>query len=225
MLHNYCRTDPGHAELADWIVFFKGLPGMSVGLLFTDIPPIIEVNNELTDNWLDFMIVKTWLKYPEDKDCYGVVTAKVAGDLNAYMAGGKARNEALGNFVKSVFVNFPRTCKAIVVPYWDRGHWSLYMFEEGVTIHCDSVEGFHGGDEKEETFRRLIRAMWAEQRGMAASDFAYHTFVGAPVYRPKVKQSYDGWACGYDVIANLDTYLKLRGGPSGKVDYKRVSSL
>lgn len=195
---------------------------MTVGLLFSDVPPIIELNNELTDNWLDFMIVKTCLKYPRDKDCYGVVTAKVSGDLNAYMAGGKARNEALGNFVKAVFDTFPKKCKSLVVPYWDRGHWSLYMFEAMVTIHCDSVEGFHGKDEKEDSFRRLIRSMWAEHRGMQARDFAYHSFVGAPVFRPKVTQSYDGWACGYDVIANLDTYMKLRGAPTGRVDYRKV---
>jgi hypothetical protein len=170
------------------------------------------------------MIVKTWLKHEDNRAGYGLVTAKVSGDLNAYMVGGKARNEALGDFLKGVFKNFPADCKAVIVPYWDRGHWSLYMFEETCTVHCDSVEGYHTKDDKEETFRRLIRAMWAEHRGMATSDFKYHTFVGAAVHRPKVKQSYDGWACGYDVIANLDSYLSLRGVAATPIDYNTVST-
>ena len=43
------------------------------------------------------------------------------------------------------------------------GHWSLYMFEKKVTLHCDFVEGFHMKGDKEETFRRLIRVLWGEQ--------------------------------------------------------------
>lgn len=52
------------------------------------------------------MIVKTWLKYPLDKEYFGVVTTKVFGTLNAYMARVKARNKALGDFLKVVFEKF-----------------------------------------------------------------------------------------------------------------------
>lgn len=40
------------------------------------------------------------------------------------------------------------------------------------------VEGFHGKDNKEETFHRLTWAMWVEYHGMANNNFAYHNFVG-----------------------------------------------
>lgn len=91
-----------------------------------------------------------------------------------------------------------------------------------VTLHCDSVEGFYGKDEKEDTFRRLIREMWEEHRDMVTNDYTYHSFVGALVVKPKVTRSYDGWACGYDVIANLDINLKLHGTVTRCTDYKTV---
>lgn len=69
------------------------------------------------------MIMKTWLKYPSNKGCYGVVIVKVYGDLNTYMVGDKARNEVLWDFFKVVFEKFPKNC------YWDYNHWSIYMFE------------------------------------------------------------------------------------------------
>lgn len=75
---------------------------------------------------------------------------------------------------------------------------------------------------RENTFHRLIWAMWAEHRGMVTKDFTYHSFIEAPMIRPKVTQFYDGWVCGYDVIAKLDMYLKLRGAVTKCTDYKMV---
>lgn len=56
-----------------------------------------------------------------------MVIAKILGDWNAYMAGGQARNEALGNFVKVFFENFPRNCKSIqlsLIGIMDIGHYT-----------------------------------------------------------------------------------------------------
>ena len=51
------------------------------------------------------------------------------------------------------------------------------------------------------------------------NDYAYSNFVGGFIYRHKVKQLYDGWAFGDDVIANLHTYMKLCRAPSCRVHY------
>lgn len=72
-----------------------------------------------------------------------MVTTKFYGELNAYMVGHKTRNEALRTFVKGIFDNFSKNCKSIVVSYMDHGHWSLCMYEDMVTLHCDFVDGFH----------------------------------------------------------------------------------
>lgn len=154
-----CRSDPRHTELAEWIVFFEEVLGMSIKLLFTYVLPIIEVKKKLTYNSLDLMIVKTWLKYHEDNECYGVIMTKLYWGLELIYGGGKAKKEALESFIKGIFENFPKNYKSIVVPYWDHGHCSMYMFEDGVTIHHDYVEGFHRKNDKDETFCRLIRAM------------------------------------------------------------------
>ena len=37
-----------------------------------------------------------------------------------------------------------------------------------------------------------------------------------------IKHTYDGWEYGYDVIANLYTYVKSRGEPSRNVDFKKL---
>jgi hypothetical protein len=51
----------------------------------------------------------------------------------------------------------------VVVPYLDKNHWSLYIMEEGCTIHCDSIPRFHNSRLSKE-FAQNVRIAWALSR-------------------------------------------------------------
>jgi hypothetical protein len=38
----------------------------------------------------------------------------------------------------------------VVVPYLDKKHWSLYILEDGCTIHYDSIQSYHNSKPSKE---------------------------------------------------------------------------
>ncbi len=73
----------------------------------------------------------------------------------------------------------------MVVPYLDKDHWSLYIFEEEQTIHCDSILGFHNNTTSKE-FAHNVHIAWVLSRGLNENDTKFVTFLNVDKVVPKV---------------------------------------
>jgi succinate dehydrogenase/fumarate reductase cytochrome b subunit len=98
----------------------------------------------------------------------------------------------------------------MVVPYLDKNHWSLYIMEEGCTIHCDSIPGFHNNKLSKE-FVQNVRIAWALSRALN-EDVDFKTFINnVDTILPKVFARTNSWECGHHVVFNFRTYLQGQG--------------
>jgi hypothetical protein len=49
-----------NVETIDYILFFKGLRNMEIDIGFNDVEDFIHFQAQLSDTWLDFMLVHTF---------------------------------------------------------------------------------------------------------------------------------------------------------------------
>jgi hypothetical protein len=95
----------------------------------------------------------------------------------------------------------------MVVPYLDKNHWSLYILEEGCTIHCDFILGYHNSRLSEE-FAQNVRIAWVLFRGLNETNADITTFIHVDTILPKVSTQKNSWECGHQVVFNFTTYLQ-----------------
>jgi len=95
----------------------------------------------------------------------------------------------------------------MVVPYLDKNHWSLYIMEEGHTIHRDFIPGFHNSRLSKE-FAQNVCIAWGLSKGLYEDDVDFKTFVNVDTILPKVFAQKNSWECGYQVVFNFRTYLQ-----------------
>ncbi len=57
--------------------------------------------------------------------------------------------------------------------------------EEGYTIHCDFILGYHNSKPSKE-FAQNVRIAWALSRGLNENDANFTTFVNVDTILPKV---------------------------------------
>jgi len=84
----------------------------------------------------------------------------------------------------------------MVVPYLDKNHWTLYILEEGCTIHCDSILGYHNSRPSKE-FVQNVHIAWALSKGLNEDDAYFTTFVNVDTILPKVFVQKNSWECGH----------------------------
>jgi hypothetical protein len=97
----------------------------------------------------------------------------------------------------------------VVVPYFDKNHWSLYIMEEGCTIHCILYKGSQHTPSKE--FAQNVCIAWVLFRGLNEDDADFKTFVNVDTILSKVFVQKNSWECVHQGVFNFRTYLQERG--------------
>ncbi len=95
----------------------------------------------------------------------------------------------------------------MVVPYLDKNHWSLYIMEEGHTIHCDFIPWFHNRKSPKE-FAQNVHITWALSKGSNEDNVDFKTFFNVDTILPKVFAQKNSWECAHQVVFNFRTYLQ-----------------
>jgi len=127
-------------ETIDYIVFFKGLKNMEIDIGFNDVEDLTHFQAQLSDTWFDFMLVYTFAtNVTLNRNGYLLLTSQPSSCLrnDAKSRGGVAR------WGKKIFKNHTNFINIVIAPYLARNHWSLYILEEKITIHFDSILGHH----------------------------------------------------------------------------------
>ncbi len=98
----------------------------------------------------------------------------------------------------------------LIVPYGDRGHWSLFVVEKDRVYHFDPLPGIHDQEESGDFYLVVVLA-WAKVRGYECGSKEWKLLVeGNPVKTNLARQKSE-WECGYAVCYMLWQYLVLRG--------------
>lgn len=102
------------------------------------------------------------------------------------------------------------TENTLIVPYGERGHWSLFVVEKENAYHFDPLPGFHSGPEVANFYFVVVLA-WAKVKGYKVGSEEWRLLVeGEPVALNAAKQKTE-WECGYAVCYMFWQYLVLRG--------------
>lgn len=63
----------------------------------------------------------------------------------------------------------------VVVPYLDKDHWSIYIYEEKQCIYYESIPRFHN-DATSKEFAHNVCIVWTLSRGLNEDDANFATF-------------------------------------------------
>jgi hypothetical protein len=129
-----------NVETTNYIVFFKGFKNMEIHIGFNDVEDLTHFKTQLSDTWLDFMLVHTFaMNVTLNMSGYLLLTSQASSCLKNDV---KSRGR-VARWGKKKFKNHTNSCNTVIAPYLAWNHWSLYIFEEKRTIYFDSILGHH----------------------------------------------------------------------------------
>jgi hypothetical protein len=151
---------------------------MEVDISLFDLDHLTNFEAPMFDNWLDFMLVHTFaLNVASNKGMYLVLNAQASRLLkNEAQNGGRTMR-----WEKKYFKHNSTFNNTVVVPYFDKDHWSLYILKEEQTIHCDYILRFHNNTTSKD-FAHNVRIAWALSRGLNEDDTKFATFFNVDTF-------------------------------------------
>jgi hypothetical protein len=151
------------------------------------------------DKWLDFMLAHTLAKNIMSNKCMYILLNAQAFTLLKIKLQNAGGTKQWGT---KYFKHGSRLSNTMVVPYLDKNHWSLYILEEGCTIHCDFILGYHNSRPSME-FTQNVCIAWALSKGLNEDDIDFTTFVNVDTILPKVSVQKNFWECATKLSSTL----------------------
>jgi len=92
--------------------------------------------------------------------------------------------------------------KIMVVPFANHGHWSVFILDDIMILHLDSMHAIHRQDAIK-CFVRGICLCWAWCKWYTKVSTGFVDFMGKQIVTPSVSQQVKGWECGYHMVVNF----------------------
>lgn len=122
-------------------------------------------------------------------------------------------------FVYRILRTESGTENTLIVPYQYKSHWSIFILEDEVTWHIDTLN-YHT-DDRTDNFQYVMQMAWALARGCKPGTKAWTTWQTRKRRIIRVPEQREAWECSLAASFAFWQYLLLRGR-SASVDLNKL---
>lgn len=196
---------------------------MDISIELKDWECVLEDKKEMEGCFLDLLLrhIVFWAA-PNVREQYHVAHNWMSQEMQLFLDGRNKGWDDLVSWVARSVRSKTMTENTLIVPYNDRGHWSVFIVEEDWTYHSDTLSELHEGPTAR-NFLYLVHMGWALARGVEVNSAAWREWQERQPIRLNVPLQADLWECGYMASLGFWQYLQSRGS-SRFADRERVTT-
>lgn len=184
---------------------------VDVSLALVDWQCVLNDKREMEGTFLDFLLRHVVYRAKESvRNQYCHTHNWLSATLQNYLADAEKDWDDVVNYLSRSFRTSNLSANTLIVPYHDRGHWSVFVLEKSRTYHADPAHQFHKGLEVD-NFLFLVHMGWATAKGVKVGSPEWRQWQSRKPIRLPLPNQREAWECGFVACLGFWQYLIGRG--------------
>ena len=182
---------------------------VTISLNVADWGCILEDGRELDGSLMDFLLRHiVYRTHPEVRQYYALTHNWMSSVMQSKLDDAGTWDEVV-YYIYRIVRTVSGLEDTLVVPYQNKGHWSIFVVEDSQTLQFDTLNMHR--DERAGIFAFVLHMAWAMARGVSPKSDMWKKWQGRKVKRVPIPKQELAWECGYLSCLAFWQYMVIRG--------------